>query len=446
MSPASRPLALLALLAALAAACSDPAPSVLKVVATAVSPRNVKVAWEAIPGQEVVIERAAKGSDFAEVARKDGAKARFLDLGLQPETEYRYRLRTCAGTDCGAAAETAKVTTLVSDLQPFTVTVPSDATDDVIVMGVYQASVDPGVPGQLIVIDRAGTVLWEVDNRDGFFVEVQPLADGTLAVERGADLVWYDLDQTVRMRYAGSLVHHDIDQLADGRFIFIAYDLFEDPPGTPVLGDMVQILNQDYATIDWQWRARDYISTADRCPADWNVMLWGQGHDWTHMNAITLDETAGILYANFRNLNRFYAINYPSGDVAWVMGDGGDFGGGLWDHAHGFQFSAPNRLVILDNGSQRPGAKYSRVIEVEFDATAQTAEVVWEYRETPDFYDDFLGSTEPMVNGDILVTAGTCGRVFQVTRDHQLAWNLQLDTGFWTYKAVSAPRAMFTEW
>jgi hypothetical protein len=445
MSTVSRPVCLLTLVAVLVAACADPAPAGLKGVAAAISPRNVKVTWEPLPGQEVAIERAAKSGEFVEVARKAGDHARFLDLGLEPKTEYRYRLRACTGTDCGAPAELPAVTTQGSDLAPFTVTVPSASQDDVIILGVYQATVDPGVPGQLIAIDRAGTVLWEVDNRTGFYVEVQPLADGTLVVQCGGDLLWYDLDQTVITHYSGSLVHHDIDQLADGRFAFIAYDVFEDPPGTPVLGDSIRILNHDLVTIDWEWRARDYIPTTDRCQADWNVMLWGEGHDWTHANTIVFDEPAALVYLALRNLNRFLAIDYPSGDIAWVMGDGGDFGGGIWDHAHGFEFSAPNRVVLLDNGSQRT-PRYSRVIEVEFDPAAKTAAMVWEYRETPDFYADFLGAAEPQANGDILVTAGTNSRVFQVSRDKQITWELKLDTGYWVYKAVSAPRTMFTEW
>jgi hypothetical protein len=436
----------LALLVGGAAACGDPAPGVPNVVATAISPRNVKVTWAPLAGQEVVIERASAGGDWAEVARRDGSRARFLDLGLQPETEYRYRLTACTGADCGGATESTTVRTLTSYLAPFAVTVPSGGTEDVVVFGAYRASIDPNTPGQLVAVDRAGTVLWEVDSPAGFYVEVQPLADGSLAVQRAADLVWYDLDLTVRTQYFGSFVHHDIDQLGDGRFAFIAYDLFEDPPGTPLLGDSIRVLGPDLATIEWEWLARDHVSTADRCQADWNVVLWGKGHDWTHANAITFDEAAGRVYLSLRNLNRFYAIDYPSGAIAWIMGDGGDFGAGLWDHAHGFELSAPNRIVILDNRSQSPAPKYSRVIEVEFDADARTAEVVWEYRETPDFYDDFLGSAEPQPNDEVLVTAGTNGRIFQVSRAKQLTWNLQLEVGTWTYKAVTAPRRMFTEW
>jgi hypothetical protein len=213
-----------------------------------------------------------------------------------------------------------------------------------------------------------------------------------------------------------------------------------------VLSDSIRILGDDYVTIDWEWRCRDHIPLTDVSPPDMNIVLWGLGHDWTHANNIVFDEPAGRIYLSVRNLNRLYAIDYPSGDIAWIMGDGGDFGAGIWDHAHGFDFTAPNRLLILDNGSQREGAKYSRVIEVEFDPEAKTAAVVWEYRETPDFYSPFLGSAQAQPNGDVLVTDGTNGRLFQVSHDGSLTWELRLELGVWTYKALSVPRTLFTEW
>jgi hypothetical protein len=430
----------------LCGACSDPTSSVRGVAATAVSARNVKVTWEPLAGQEVAIERAAKGADFVEVARRAGERARFLDLGLQPETEYRYRLRACTGAACGAAAEASAVVTRRSNVPPFTVSVPAASNDDVVILGVFAASFDPTSPGQAIAVDRTGAILWELDSPSGILFEIEVLADGTLALEQGGDLIWIDLDLSSRLRYAGSIVHHDIDRLADGRFIFLGYDIFDDPPGYTILGDTIVILGTDYARLDWVWRGRDYIPLTDRCQADLNVVLWGLGHDWTHANTVIFDEPAARIYLNVRNLNRLYAIDYPSGDVAWIMGDGGDFGAGLWDHSHDPTFTAPNRFVVLDNGSQRPGVKYSRVIEVEFDATAKTAAVVWEYRETPDFFAQFLGAVTPQANGDVLVTDGTNGRVFQVSRDKRLTWQLQLDPGSFTYKAVTVPRTFFTDW
>jgi len=53
---------------------------------------------------------------------------------------------------------------------------------------------------------------------------------------------------------------------------------------------------------------------------------------------------------------------------------------------------------------------------------------------------------QSQANGDILVTDGTNGRLFQVSRAGQVTWELRLDVGVWTYKALSAPRALFTDW
>jgi hypothetical protein len=452
--PAPRPprVAALALLgvAALLAACDGTDSGIRLAAAGVVSARNVKITWEPLPDRQVAVERAAPGADFVEVARRSGERGRFLDLGLLPETRYRYRLRACGDGACGPAVELPAVETPRSNVPAFTVTASGaagDAADEVVVFGTFAASFDPFSPGQGVAVDRDGNVLWELDSPTGIIFEVQPLADGTLALEQGGDLIWIDLDQSLKLRYTGRIVHHDIDQLADGRFLFLGYDIFDEPAGFTMLGDTIDILGADQAHIDWEWRGRDHIPTADVCSADLNVVLWGLGHDWTHANAVIFDEAAGRMYLNVRNLNRLYAIDYPSGEVAWIMGDGGDFGAGLWDHSHDPVFTAPNRFVVLDNGSNRPGPeRYSRVIEVSFDETARTAAVVWEYRETPDFYSPFLGSVTPQKNGDVLVTDGTGGRLFQVSRDKTITWQLQIDLGYFTYKAVTVPRAFFTDW
>jgi len=392
----------------------------------------------------VSIERAAEGEDFVEVGRRPSDKGRFLDLGLLPKTEYRYRLRSCNETGCGPAKGIGSATTEESLLPELNVTVPAEG-DDVLIFGVYRATLDPSAPGQLVAVDRKGKVLWEVHSQSGIFVEVEPLPDGTIIAERGSDLVWYDLDHTVKLQYSGSFVHHDIDRLSDGRFAFIAYDIFETQPGYSVLGDSIRILGNDFTTIDWEWRCRDHIPLTD-VPPDMNIVLWGLGHDWTHANTIVFDESAGRVYLSVRNLNRLYAIDYPSGEVAWVMGDGGDFGQGLFDHAHGFELVAPNRFLVLDNRTFMPPPKYSRVIEIGFDAEARRAEVVWEYRGTPDFYTDFLGAVQKQPNDEVLVTDGTNGRIFQVSRGGQITLELIIEAGFFTYKAVTVPRSFFTDW
>jgi len=70
---------------------------------------------------------------------------------------------------------------------------------------------------------------------------------------------------------------------------------------------------------------------------------------------------------------------------------------------------------------------YSRVLE--FDPT--TLEIVWQYtpREaargavnTPYFYSRIISGMQRLPNGNTLITEGDDGRVFEVTRDHEVVW------------------------
>jgi hypothetical protein len=128
------------------------------------------------------------------------------------------------------------------------------------------------------------------------------------------------------------------------------------------------------------------------------------------------------------------------------MGEGGDFGAGLWSHPHDPQFLEPGRLLMFDNGFRRPGnEEYSRIIEIEYDPVAGTSEVVWEYRETPDFYDFAQGACHQEESGNVFVTDSLNGRVFEVTRDKRVVWELEVQAR-WIYKAITVPRTFFTEW
>ena len=100
-------------------------------------------------------------------------------------------------------------------------------------------------------------------------------------------------------------------------------------------------------------------------------------------------------------------------------------------------------ILVYDNGgwagygAPNPGAPtgidnalrdYSRVIE--FDPV--TLEVVWQY--TPReagfviplnaymFYSGFISSAQRLPNGNTLITEGAGGRIFEVTREHEIVW------------------------
>lgn len=419
---------------------------------TVLSARNVVIRWAPKPGGTMRIERADEDGPFVAVADRPAHRGRFLDLALEPLTTYRYRIAHCSGDLCGTAESLGSVTTPPSRVQPFAVEVPPDGTeDDLVVFGVSALDADVLDFARMVAVDRHGTVVWEYARRAPFLApvtEVHLLDDGTLATGHNSSFVQLDLDGTEVFRYVGNTAHHDIDPTRSGGFIFLTFDVFADRPGEPVLGDGIEIIEKGAQFPSWFWLARDHIPRTDRDPIDWANVMFGIGHDWTHANALTFDEDAGKIYVNIRNLNRLYCIDYPSGDVLWVMGDGGDFGQGLWAHSHDPTFVADNRFLMFDNGALRPGTaeEYSRIIEVEFDADERRAEIVWEYRETPDFYAFAQGAVSVQPDGNVFVTDGINARIFEVTRDKRVVWQLRLLDGAWTYKAITVPRSVFTDW
>jgi hypothetical protein len=420
------------------------------VLAEATSARNVRLRW-VTPIQSpctVHIERSLTG-DYAPWRDVDCSREKLLDVALTPESRVQYRLSACVRERCGDSVYTVPVNLPPTQLNPVTITRHEPETPDILVLcGQLDGSQDYTGTGRIMALAPDGTIWWEFATEEfGAVTEVQPLPDHTLAVGAYTYYTRLDLDGSLIAHPTHFKAHHDIDQLPDGRLAFLLFDQFESPPGRPVLGDGIGILNEDGQTLDWQWWGRDHIDMSDYNFLDIQANLFNLGYDWTHANSLTADLDNGVIYMNVRNLDRIYAIDYPSGDVRWIMGDGGNFGADIWAHSHNPIFYEPGRMLIFDNGFQRGGlSMYSRVIDVAFDPEAQTAEVVWEYREDPDFYSLALGAVELLADGSMLVTDGMNGRVFIITRDKRKLWEMRIPTGMYIYKAVPITTDYFLDW
>jgi len=415
-----------------------------------VSGRNVRILWVPTDAEcEITIERATDdASTFQVIARKQGKHGRFLDLALQPETWYRYKLTACNNDGCSPTFESIPVKTKISIAPKFNININKDtAEDNVIVFGISTIAYDYTEDGRMVAIDRDGNIIWEYYTISrGAVTEVQPMDNHTFGICTYTNYTHIDLDNRELYHFSDEMLHHDINPISDDRIVALFFDQFQ-RMGFTVLGDGIVILDEATSTIDWRWYSKDHISEDDRSTMDIATSPFGLGQDWTHSNSIHFDEQESKMYLNVRNLNRIYKIDYPSGDVDWVMGDGGDFGEGLWSHSHSPVYLPNNRVLMFDNGLYRPGTvlMYSRVIEIEYDPENKTAEIVWEYREQPDFYSYAYSSVEIMNNGNILVDEGIAGRVFEVTRDKEIVWEMKL-SGESIYKVETVPIEFFTEW
>ena len=141
----------------------------------------------------------------------------------------------------------------------------------------------------------------------------------------------------------------------------------------PFLTDGIREVAPSTGDVFWEWRSGDHLSTDDYCP--WHIEtleIERTRYDWTHSNAIVYREEESAVYLNVRNLGRLVKIDYPSGEILWSMGRGGDFGEGL-------------------------------------------------------FFDSAMGDANRLPNGNTLVTSAHHGSIFEVTRAGEVVWNMILE-------------------
>jgi hypothetical protein len=250
----------------------------------------------------------------------------------------------------------------------------------------------------------------------------------------------------------------------------------------PLLDD--KVIEVDWqGHIVWQWRPFEHFEELG-FDADARAVLrenpnlraagaGALGHDapsegfgdWLHINSLSRvgpnrwyergDERfhPDNLIWDAREANIIAITDRRTGKIAWRLGpryDGSERERALgWiigqHHAHIIPRGLPGEgnLLVFDNGgwagygAPNPGAPhglktaqrdYSRVLEID----PTTLEIQWQYTpkeagfvvplDAARFYSPFISSAQRLPNGNTLITEGSDGRIFEVTREHQTVW------------------------
>jgi len=240
----------------------------------------------------------------------------------------------------------------------------------------------------------------------------------------------------------------------------------------PLLDDVIYEVNWD-GDIIWEWVCSEHFDEMDFSEAARNAMARnptmvvgdGQIGDWMHMNSVStlgpnrmFDEgdkrfhPENVIWDG-RQTNIIAITDKESGKIVWQIGPDYDRDQGLkkmgWiigqHHAHMIPRGLPGEgnILVFDNGgfagygSPNPGAPtghndalrdYSRIIE--FDPV--TLKVVWQYSyleagylpkmNNSDFYSPLISSAQRLPNGNTLITEGSLGRIFEVTKGYEIVW------------------------
>jgi hypothetical protein len=226
--------------------------------------------------------------------------------------------------------------------------------------------------------------------------------------------------------------------------------------------------------VIWEWVCSDHFNEMNFSQEARNTLYrlphpvkneLGEKGDWMHMNSMSLlgpnrfydagDERFhpdNIIWDG-RSTNIIAIISKKTGKIVWQVGPDYFASEALrklgqmigQHHAHMIPKGLPGEgnILVFDNGgwagygNPNPGSPnglnnavrdYSRIIE--FDPV--TLEVVWKYTAAEagfavptyasNFYSTLVSSAQRLPNGNTLIDEGVNGRIFEVTRDHELVW------------------------
>lgn len=385
----------------------------------------------------------------------EGAEHEFLVLGMRADSTYTLQAVAVSSAGDEASGEELSLTTgsLPAELPDFELEVlqPDLVQPGVTVFGPAQAG-GPGAPPDegpfLFGIDEEGEVVWYYEPSDITSNHVdrdaRPSGDGTLLLplRNGARLITEDGETLLTVSgngLPGSSLHHDAVMLPGGELLALANEvriLDVEGEATEVKGDRLVVFNAEEELL-WDWSSFDHLPT-DRFPGPLSRSGGPQGGalDWTHANGIDFDPEASQILVSLRHQNWVIAINYPAGDIAWTLGEEGDFEltQGDWFYSqHLPVLMEDGRLMVYDNGNERDvgsGELYSRAAIYSFDG--DTVAEDWSF--TTNYFTTFLGGAVPLDNGNVLICAGgqrgtgDPAQIIEVSQDEEseAVWTLSM--------------------
>ncbi|HTK84213.1 MAG TPA: arylsulfotransferase family protein [Patescibacteria group bacterium] len=296
---------------------------------------------------------------------------------------------------------------------------------------------DPALEGKTVFKVRQPDAVWRafLDPNDGsvyaMYCGTDPIkgsfvSKGIFKVDKDSNVVWVRRD----------FIHHDLKMFGDGSVMVFGENLREKPyPGapnlkTPFAEDFLVKLDQN-GKEQWRVSILDLIANSPfkkilREMGTEAIQRYING-DLLHPNVMIRVTAAaaarnpalkeGEYMLSFRNPAMLMAVDIEKGKAVWASY-------GPWRGQHGINFLDDGTLAIFDNLGNLTNKGYmSRVLDVD----TATGEILWQYdglAKNP-VYSSINSMTQPLPNGNILVTESMAGRMFEVTPDKELAWDFR---------------------
>ena len=296
-------------------------------------------------------------------------------------------------------------------------------------------------------IDRDGQTVWYLPGLipSANIRDLKMTDDGTvtaildsnaLEMDLRGHILWKAPDDGRVSRGRRENYHHTFTKLSTGNYLvlgseFCRYRLPGQTDSISVeMGTVIEYSPDK--TIRWVWHARDFFKP------EWipfRRRYDGQYSASLHLNAVSTDGV--YIYAGFRDMGWIVKIDKAGKNVVALYG-GQDskepyhYAQRLFRYQHDVFLLRDGSIGVVNNDSVADPAVVSGVVVFSQGKTGtpigtKLFEFPFNYSGTIDGKSPKLGNLTELPNGNLLVNMGAINRVFEVTRDKKVVWEVRVD-------------------
>jgi hypothetical protein len=310
-------------------------------------------------------------------------------------------------------------------------------------------------------LDRKGKLVWFIPALNKDFKEERQIRDfriqndGTLTfisepeayhTDRDLNIIWKGPNTGKVNGDSTEFYHHAFELQKNGNYMvmgnqFVELERMDSKDTVSRKVEMATLIEYNpKGDIVWSWKMTDHF------PLD--LLASGKGNNVMnpHGNSFFIDKEGKYIYAGFRDISRIIKIEKATGKIVASYGeklnktDTTVITTDLFRLQHDATLPDGNTMMVLNNNDVAKRKTSSVEIFTLPDAKNKTIKPIWSFKFDFDTLTTGrslkMGGIEQMENGNLLVNEGAANRIFEVTKNKEVLWDLMIfkkDNGSWSH-------------